>query len=728
MPSSGDRAAGARKRDRYTAYACNRCRAAKVRCNGKLPCSYCVARDPASCHYQNPRAIHDSKQQEQQQPQDQLKSAEGSHVASIQANSASGVDPVDYESVKTLLQHQNHKLDAILQRVSNVEAAQRLQQHEDKTLSNNVQLGCEEPLPVIQSPTSAFFCIHIIDNNLRALGEPTLATQPLEDRKPSSPSSFSILHDQIVGEIVADIGEWDDTGLGESSSGPSNAIHSIPTYPLGNLDNGEIIRLIQKYHDVAGMMYPVVDVARMLDLAEIAEPVNHMNAVPNKGGSPHLRRSDAVILQMMVAIALAAENENGSDLIQSLHNDVLPDAQHIVWNTKTDLHGLVLLALVSIFYYRTHKWRLAWRFLGNVARIVVELGLNRRIVLDRSFPHLEARTQALNVIWSVFVLEQQLRHGLGLSMTRQDLILDPTFPKPVNAPYLEAMIQYLRIGNHASETMAYDRQTAQLTPEELQEAYTYFQYRLSEWYKNINGEFQLKAQDEKIEKWNRHLSITLHLRANTLQIGVARYILFGKGVSAILSAEIWSTCINAAASIASILAAIDADPPQFQSARPESNYFLISGLGILLLAISQNTVLPMAERPLSPETFHKAQQSAVLCLSLLRNRANSSRPSKHLWKRVQSLAVRLNLLNGLAPLGQGTGAEQPETMNETRDTTSLPLMLEPTLGSFQSSIDFGSSALSGIADISVPSRNVYSPLSMALDSTYIFNQLLADFE
>jgi hypothetical protein len=294
------------------------------------------------------------------------------------------------------------------------------------------------------------------------------------------------------------------------------------------------------------------------------------------------------------------------------------------------------------------------------------------------------------------------------------------------------MIQYLRIGNHASDAMACDRQTAQLTPEEFQEVYTYFQYRLSEWCKNINCEFQLKADSERIEKWNHYLSVTLHLRANVLQIGVARFILFGKGNLAMPSTEIWSTCIDAAASIASILAAIDADPPHFQSARPESNYFLISGLGILLLAISQHTVLSTTERPLSPETFHKAQQSAVLCLNLLRHRANSSHPSKHLWKRVQSLAIRLNLLNGLAPdptkWGQSAEAEQPETGNETRDTTSLPSTTDPAQANFQPSIDFGSSAIGGIADMSMSSRNGYSPLTIALDSTYIFNQLLADFQ
>jgi hypothetical protein len=44
-----------RKRDRYVLHACNRCKAAKVRCNGELPCAYCVVRNPDTCYYSTPR-------------------------------------------------------------------------------------------------------------------------------------------------------------------------------------------------------------------------------------------------------------------------------------------------------------------------------------------------------------------------------------------------------------------------------------------------------------------------------------------------------------------------------------------------------------------------------------------------------------------------------------------------------------------------------------------------
>lgn len=317
-----------------------------MRCNGKQPCSYCVARDPTSCHYRSPRTIHGSDQQKQQRFQGQQIPEEDSHAAFMQTESASGIKLSDYGSIEMLLRQQNDKLDTILKRVSNVEAAQRLQQHDAKTPSSNASLDCEEPLPVIQSSTSALFCIHIVDDSLKAFEEPVLGTPPLEDCKPSLTPSFSILHGKIVNKIAADIGEWGDAEISVCSSNSGNSPHSTSTHPLGSLDNAELIRLIHKYNDVSGMMYPVVDIAKMLRLVETSGQLEELSAEPDRNGSLPLRRGEVAILQMMAAIALTAENENGSDLIQSLHEDVLPDVQHIVWNTNTDLYGLILLVLV----------------------------------------------------------------------------------------------------------------------------------------------------------------------------------------------------------------------------------------------------------------------------------------------------------------------------------------------------------------------------------------------
>jgi hypothetical protein len=67
-----------------------------------------------------------------------------------------------------------------------------------------------------------------------------------------------------------------------------------------------------------------------------------------------------------------------------------------------------------------------------VSRIILELGLNRKVVLDRSFPDIKSRVQAINTMWTVFVLEQHLSYALGFSNAMPNLRLESTFPQPVS--------------------------------------------------------------------------------------------------------------------------------------------------------------------------------------------------------------------------------------------------------------------------------------------------------
>ena len=88
----------------------------------------------------------------------------------------------------------------------------------------------------------------------------------------------------------------------------------------------------------------------------------------------------------------------------------------------------------SLYYYYANKWHVAWRLVGNIARIILELGLNRALVLDRSFPDPKSHSRAVNVIWTIFVLEKQLSFALGLPATLQKPCIDPLFPRPVRYP------------------------------------------------------------------------------------------------------------------------------------------------------------------------------------------------------------------------------------------------------------------------------------------------------
>ncbi|QYT01903.1 Zn(2)-C6 fungal-type domain-containing protein [Trichoderma simmonsii] len=641
----------ARKRDRYVPNACNRCRTAKVRCNGKSPCSYCIPRDPESCSYRSQQSPREPTTQHQ--------------------NQSNKIDSTEEQSLKSLLQQQNNKLDTLLKHISNIHQPYRFQNGRSRS-PRNLFSCCEAPLPLIQSATSAFFCLHVIDVKLRALEIHTENAQIQDGIKAGSSSSFSILHDQILDGGVADIEAWDgeDADINSLSPTADNVSPKAPTYALETLKSAEVIRLIQKYQDIAGMMYPVVDATHPEQLVENVW-ANRSADKTNTESLSRRNRSQIGIVEMMVAIALTDENEDSSELMQALHDHVLPDVQYMVWNTRVDLQGLVLLVLVSLYYYYTHKWRKAWRFIRNVVRIILELGLNRRIVLDRSFPDPKAHTQALNTMWAVFVLEQQLRYALGLSTTMQDFFMDPTLPKPVNAPYLEAMIHYARIGAKACETLSCDEPNTQVMSGDCQDAYTYFQYRLSEWRKAISTQFQFKSTSKRADQWNTQLDAILRLRANNLHFVVTRFMFFEREFLGMVPADLWSVCMDVAADTTCILATIDGSPEAYQATKSESNYFLVSSMGISFLAMLQGSLFPIsAQSPLDPETCLRAQQSAILCLNLLRNRAESSRQSKHLWNRVSDLASRLNLLGFLAPVAPGniedvSGTAETMSINET---------------------------------------------------------------
>ena len=63
--------------------------------------------------------------------------------------------------------------------------------------------------------------------------------------------------------------------------------------------------------------------------------------------------------------------------------------------------------------------------------MVMECGLDRRLALDRAFKNLGQRTQAINTIWTIQILELNLSYALGL-YTAATLHIEASFPRPVS--------------------------------------------------------------------------------------------------------------------------------------------------------------------------------------------------------------------------------------------------------------------------------------------------------
>ncbi|KAI1123579.1 hypothetical protein F5Y10DRAFT_285913 [Nemania abortiva] len=653
-----------------------------------------------------------------------------SRLSSTNANIPLTPGYLRFEGIRqlaTLLQQQNRKLDTVLERISALEQSQRGHRVEPKV--NYVRSPVAEPLPLFQSSTSAYFPIRVVDAYLKGTGHSTTAPELLEetDNSDTRVGCFSILHGEIVDDVAGDIAndQAEDLTNGPCSRTPSDGFSDPPIHPLDTLDCEEILRLVFKYEDLAGMMYPIVQVSyiaqRVRDVWSLDASVINDNCK-----CARLHHSDLATLHIIVAIGSAVDDDNGSDLVRSLHKNLWPDIEPMVWNARIDLKGLIILTLMALFHYYANNWRLSWRLLGNVARLVLELGLNREIVLDRSFPDKVMRSQAVNTIWTVFVLDQQISYALGLTTATRDLYLrlDPCFPKPIKAPYLEGMVKYAQIGAQAVSSLVNQSHSHQTVSSSSQEVLSYFQYRLDEWCKMIETDFLFPPASERTDMWNQRLRTVFRLRANNLRIVVSRCLLLGKDVQNSAPADIWDSSVQVAANIGELLAAMDSLPTTCGFEKSRSNYFLITALGLLLLVISSNRShldspsVVKRPPPMAPATYLKAQSTAKACLNLLHDRAESSRQARCLWERICVLGSRFDLLE--SPI--------PASWHETRLTPSVDdlltgrqaqLVTDQERGSLDSLIGLNFASMEELIMGSASSVNIFSEQDMVYDPGFL---------
>lgn len=75
---------------------------------------------------------------------------------------------------------------------------------------------------------------------------------------------------------------------------------------------------------------------------------------------------------------------------------------------------------------------MAWRIIGQVARMCIELGLHRRDSLFMVVKDEEQRSNVIKLFWSVYVLDRRWSFGTGMPFALQDADIDPSLPEPVS--------------------------------------------------------------------------------------------------------------------------------------------------------------------------------------------------------------------------------------------------------------------------------------------------------
>lgn len=101
----------------------------------------------------------------------------------------------------------------------------------------------------------------------------------------------------------------------------------------------------------------------------------------------------------------------------------------------------------AIYHFHCDEEALAWRIIGQVARMCIELGLHRRDSLVKTVRDEEERSRVIKLFWSVYVLDRRWSFGTGMPFALQDADIDPNLPEPVSttAPQVNGMLNKARI-------------------------------------------------------------------------------------------------------------------------------------------------------------------------------------------------------------------------------------------------------------------------------------------
>lgn len=331
----------------------------------------------------------------------------------------------------------------------------RLQEQVDSLLTNMTALRQETfrlapiqerilPLPsntVTPSPSTS---------SIRSLPKPPFSA-PRVPASFSGPTSINFTVDMAKNTLhnmgYSNAGEGQDEAGGpvEDSPAASPTLNPIvappisparrPIDPLWEFDKNEMVRLCQVHEEEVGIMYPVIRIDGVIEHAKFL--ATWMASAKRNGMVPPFGQEDGIsdlktcILKIVMCCALVVEEHGCSPKATQLYESLRPIVDRKLMSEPVDVNNLPFLALVAGYRFLSNEEILAWRVMGQVCRLCLELGLHRREGLAKIADEV-ARRNALMSFWSAYVLDRRWSFGTGLPYVCDDDKIDPKLPMPVS--------------------------------------------------------------------------------------------------------------------------------------------------------------------------------------------------------------------------------------------------------------------------------------------------------
>ena len=200
--------------------------------------------------------------------------------------------------------------------------------------------------------------------------------------------------------------------------------------PLLEFDKDEMVRLCQFHEDETGIMYPVLNIHAVIAHAKHIAPF--LESARAQGRPAELFNDEKTLqLKMTMCCALVVESHGNSDKATRLYESMEAVVNRKLMSDAADVGTLPLLCLLAGYRFLANEEVIAWRVIGQVVRLCVELGIHQKAGL-MNIKDETRRKNALMSFWSSYVLDRRWSFGTGLPFTLQDDEIDQSLPIPVS--------------------------------------------------------------------------------------------------------------------------------------------------------------------------------------------------------------------------------------------------------------------------------------------------------
>ncbi|PVH71918.1 fungal-specific transcription factor [Cadophora sp. DSE1049] len=449
----------------------------------------------------------------------------------------------------------------------------------------------------------------------------------------------------------------------------------------------EVVRLIGVFEDEVESLYPLLSCKEMAVNAHLImnfakDPSKSTASEAGKFSRVNIGIRDVQMLKMVISTAIVTEARCKNDLSTKMVDEVEEGVCKISGYSFLGLKELQLWAMLSIYYFHCDEDVLAWRSIGISARMALEMGLHRRESLLHNFREENARDLAVRAFWCVYVLDRRSSFGTSLSFALADGDIDPELPMPgEDFQSLRCLMAHGRLCSKVWNVLPPVGSPQQLIPEDT---VAFLDFLTQRWLTLIPSTLQLQHPRLKLapgsQPRTRHrLRVLLYLHSNHLRTLIYRHHLLS---SANIMADTASSRVVVGIALDTIEVLVDLNNTSDIYERQQStfNYFLLSALSVILLAVCH-----------APALFAtQCRESFIAAVDLVKGFSRRSFASRRLWEcikgmlpgikslELQSCSTTAQKTTRASSMRLMTGSQAPVTQGENQNVISnYPPIPEP---------------------------------------------------